>query len=206
MQLQFSYCQLVSIYKGLKKLHSGSHFEVNHLLTMVTQNSGLCPFHLPFGDLHSLPFWLSHPTFCRHAFKATLCGKRASSESSSLVTIETLKLSFIMSTFYFVKCFMEHCKIYCIFLLLTSLWFSLCQNMLSYLSQVNSTRNLIFCSGLYRILFEKDYFSAKKKKQIIPSLFPAVHTIKSFVKVELASMEGHLQRKPFWEATSVFGT
>ena len=120
-------------------------------------------FHLPFGDLHSLPFGLSHPTFCRHAFKATLCGKRASSESSSLVTIENLKLSYIMPKFSFVERFMEHCKIYCVFLLSTSLWFSLCQNMLSYLSQVNSTRNLIFCSGLFRILFEEGYLSPQKK-------------------------------------------
>ena len=156
------------------------------------------PFHLPFGDLHSLPFGLSHQTFCRHAFKATLCGKRASSESSSLVTIENLKLSSnIVPTFCFVEFFIEHWKIYCIFLLLTSLWFSLCQNMLSYLSQVNSTRNLIFCSGLNRILCMYIFF---------PALFPVAYTIKSFVKVELASMEGHLQQKPFWEATSVFGT
>ena len=118
LSLHFSYCQLVSIYEGLKTLHSGSHFEVNHLLTMVTQKSVFFSFHLPFGDLHSLPFGLSHPTFCRHAFKATLCGKRASSESSSLVTIETLKLSYIVPTFSFVKCFLEHSKIYCVFILI----------------------------------------------------------------------------------------
>ena len=133
--------------------HSGWHFDVNHLLTMVTQDS---VFSFPFAIWWSAftSFGLFHPTFCRHAFKATLCGKRASSESSSLVTIENLKLSYIVPTFCFVKSFIEHCKIYCIFLLLTSLWFLLCQNILSYLSQVTSTRNLIFCSGLNRIFFQ----------------------------------------------------
>ena len=62
---------------------------------------------------------------------------------------------------------------------------------------------MIFTLSKYTLIFVPSYLHKKLdillwiEQNIFPALFPVAHTIKSFVKVELASMEGHLQRKPF---------